>query len=185
LPQSAATPNRPPVSRSTSELLARATPAESLGIVSASSHRSDRAQSERPRPLTGGQRRARKAALPVPERSIEATSDRLEPATSELCSDRESVLEGAPLGAQPSRCSHDLFPLRGNPIQPLGFRPPLMCLLHLLPPCPKALWLPALRHFRVSIRLGLEAAPETGSNLHGVCNLFRSPKTLQPSRANP
>ena len=38
------------------------------------------------------------------------------------------------LGRCSSRCSHDLCPLRGLPAQPLGFRPPLMCLLRLGPP---------------------------------------------------
>jgi hypothetical protein len=50
------------------------------------------------------------------------------PETSELCSGRESVLGRPRLGERSSRCSHDLFPLRGVPTQPLGLRPPLMCL---------------------------------------------------------
>jgi hypothetical protein len=92
--------------------------------------------------------------------------------------------ERAPLGTRPSRCSLDLSPLRGLPIQSLGSRPPLMCLLGRPPLRPKTLWLPVLRHFRVSIRPDLEATPKTGSNLHGVCDLFRSPKTLGQSRAS-
>jgi hypothetical protein len=108
-------------------------------------------------------------------RPCEAPFGRLEPTTSELCSDRESVLERSRLGVCSSRCSLDLFPLRGVPIQPLGFRPPLMCLLcreprHLAMRC-----LMASRHYRVSIRLGLGATSKTGSNLLGVCNLVRPP----------
>jgi hypothetical protein len=91
----------------------------------------------------------------------------------------------SPLGSRSSRCSLDLFPLRGVPTHPLGLRPPLMCLLrrepqHLAVPRP----VPS-RHFRVSIRLSLRATPKTGSNLLGVPYLFRSPKTLRQSRANP
>ena len=36
--------------------------------------------------------------------------------------------ERTPLGVRSSRCSPDLFPLRGVPTQPLGLRPPLRCL---------------------------------------------------------
>jgi hypothetical protein len=85
--------------------------------------------------------------------------------------------EPLPLGTGTSRCSHDLSPLRGMPSQSLGSRPPLMCLLRPEPRHPKTLRLVVLRHFRVSIRPGLGATPKTGSNLHGVCNLFRSPRT--------
>jgi hypothetical protein len=88
------------------------------------------------------------------------------------------------LERRPSRCSHDLFPLRGVPTQPLGSRPPLMCLLRLVPRRLATLWAEVLRHFRVSIRLSLEAAPKTGSNLREVSYLFRSPATLQQSQAN-
>jgi hypothetical protein len=87
--------------------------------------------------------------------------------------------EPLPLGTGTSRCSHDLSPLRGLPIQPLGLRPPLVCFLRREPRRPKTLCLLVSRHFRVSIRLGLGATPKTGSNLRGVCNLFRSPRTLR------
>jgi hypothetical protein len=108
----------------------------------------------------------------------------VEPTTSERCSDRESVPDRAPLGPRPSRCSHDLFPHRGLPIQSLGLRPPLMCLLPHRPSRPKTRRPVASRHFRVSIRLGLGATPKTGSNLLEVCNLFRSPETLRQPPAN-
>jgi hypothetical protein len=93
--------------------------------------------------------------------------------------------ECGPLGTHPSRCSLDLFPLRGVPIQPLGLRPPLMCLLDQEPRRPKTRWRMASPHYRVSIRLNLGTTPKTGSDLLGVCHLFRSPRTLQQSRANP
>jgi hypothetical protein len=89
-----------------------------------------------------------------------------------------------PLGTRPSRCSLDLFPLRGMPAQPLGLRPPLMCLLIHKPQHPKMCWPVKSRHFRVSIRLSLKATPKSGPGPHGVCNLIRSPKTLIHSQAN-
>jgi hypothetical protein len=89
--------------------------------------------------------------------------------TSELCSDRASVLGSLPLGAPSSRCSLDLSPLRGSPAQPLGLRPPLMCLLHLRFPR-LATSLPLVsRHSRVSIRPNLETALTSGFNLREVC----------------
>jgi hypothetical protein len=100
------------------------------------------------------------------------------PTTTERCSDREFVLGRPRLSGNSSRCSLDLFPLRGEPIQSLGFRPPLLRLLCLEPPHLSVLCLMASRRFRVSIRLDLEAAPKSGSNPRGVLNLFRS---LQPS----
>jgi hypothetical protein len=106
------------------------------------------------------------------------------PMTSELCSDRASVLGSLPLGAPSSRCSLDLSPLRGSPVQPSGLRPPLMCLLHLRFPR-LATSLPWVsRHSRVSIRPNLETAPESGLNLREVFNLFRSPQTLVPTGAS-
>jgi hypothetical protein len=113
-----------------------------------------------------------------------AFSGRLEPTTTERCSDRESVLGRPPLSGHSSRCSHDLSPLRGVPIQPLGLRPPLMCLLGRGSRRPKTRWLVVSRHFRVSIRLDLGTTPKTGSDLRGVCNLFRSPKALQQPPAS-
>ena len=100
---------------------------------------------------------AHNSARTVRERALGAASDRLEPATSERCSDRAPVLDQLPLGGCPSRCSHDLSPLRGSPAPPLGLRPPLMRLLRPERRHPKMRSLVALRHFRVSIRWGLGA----------------------------
>jgi hypothetical protein len=72
------------------------------------------------------------------------------PATSGRFSDRASVPGWARLNPQPSRCSLDLFPLRGVPIQPLGQSPPLMCLLPRRWPRPKTRLRATSRHFRVS-----------------------------------
>jgi hypothetical protein len=92
---------------------------------------------------------------------------------------------GMSLNMRPSRCSLDLWPLRGLPVRPLGKSPPLMCLLGQLPRRPKTRWRMALRHFRVSIRPNLGATPKTDSNPLGVCNLFRPPETLRRARASP
>jgi hypothetical protein len=70
--------------------------------------------------------------------------------TSGRCSGRASVLGCARLSAQPSRCSHDLLPLRGMPIQSSGRSPPLMCLLPRRWLRPKTSLRAASRHFRVS-----------------------------------
>jgi hypothetical protein len=70
--------------------------------------------------------------------------------TSGRCSGRASVLGCVRLSAQPSRCSLDLCPLRGLPIQSLGRSPPLMCLLRRRWLRPKTLLRATSRHFRVS-----------------------------------
>jgi hypothetical protein len=70
--------------------------------------------------------------------------------TSGRCSGRASVLGCVRLSAQPSRCSLDLHPLRGVPIQSLGRSPPLMCLLRRRWLRPKTLLRATSRHFRVS-----------------------------------
>jgi hypothetical protein len=140
--------------------------------------------SERLKPPTGDWHGRAQRRIWVRERPLGAFSDRQEPTTSERCSDRESVPGRTPLSGRSSRCSHDLFPLRGVPIQSLGLRPPLMCLLPRESRRPKTLWLVASRHFRVSIRLDLGTTPKTGSDLRGVCNLFRSPRALQQPPAN-
>jgi hypothetical protein len=145
----------------------------------------DQGPGERPRPPTEREHQAHAATLPGLRKAGWSSTDRLVPTTTERCSDRESVLDRWRLSERTSRCSHDLFPLRGLPIRPLGSRPPLMCLLrrgsrHLAVP-----WPVVSRHFRVSIRLDLGVTPKTDPNLLGVCNLFRSPEALQLSRANP
>ena len=177
---------RPPTLRKTNAVFASATPTENLDIIlilgppkwtgDRTSGRDCRRSVSTKRP----QRRNR-----VCERPVGAPSDRLVPTTSEHCSDRESVLERSRLDERTSRCSHDLFPLRGLPIRPLGSRPPIMCLLRRGSPHLAVCWPVASRHFRVSIRLDLGITPKSDSNLLGVCNLFRSPKALQRSRANP
>jgi hypothetical protein len=131
------------------------------------------ASRERSGPPTGvsterPQRRAR-----FRERPFGAPPDRHEPTSSERCSDRESVLECSRLGVRSSRCSPGLFPLRGLPAQPLGSRPPLVCLLRAAAARPKTSFLGASPHSRVSIRLHLGAAPKTGSSPLEVLNLFR------------
>jgi hypothetical protein len=88
------------------------------------------------------------------------------------------------IGHAPSRCSPDLLPLRGVPAQPLGSRPPLVCLLPREPEYPKAPLPTSSPHFRVSIRLNLGATPRTGSNPLRVFDLFRSPETLRWLLAN-
>jgi hypothetical protein len=57
----------------------------------------------------GGSTRTPNSGRPVRERSLGAPFRRLEPATSERCSDRESVLEDVRLGTPSSRCSLDLW----------------------------------------------------------------------------
>jgi hypothetical protein len=110
-------------------------PAQPRRWVSASArdllHRSGAGTSERLSPPTGDEHGTPNSGQPVPERPFGAPSDRLEPATSELCSDRESVLEDARLGATSSRCSLDLWapPRSANPVvglapSPLVLAPP-------------------------------------------------------------
>jgi hypothetical protein len=164
--------------------LARAAPPVNPSISPSPAHRSELESRERLEPPTGYTRRRAQRCFRVCDRPFGASSCRREPATTERCSDRESVLDRDPLGPHSSRCSHDLSPLRGMPTRSLGFRPPLMCLLGLEPLRPKTLCLMASRHFRVSIRPGLGATPKTGSNLLGVSHLFRSPRTLVQPPAN-
>jgi hypothetical protein len=156
--------------------LARAAPPVNPSISPSPAHRSELESRERLEPPTGYTRRRAQRCFRNGVRPFGASSGRREPTTSERCSDRESVLDRDPLGPRPSRCSLDLSPLRGLPIQSLDFRPPLMCLLGLEPLRPKTRCLMASRHFRVSIRPDLGATPKTDSNLLGVSHLFRSPR---------
>jgi len=134
--------------------LARAAPSANPNISPSPAHRSELESRERLEPPRGHTRRRAQRCFRICVRPFGASSDRREPATSERCSDRESVLDRDPLGPRPSRCSLDLSPLRGFPIRSLGFRPPLMCLLGLEPLRPETRRLMASRHFRVSIRTG-------------------------------
>jgi hypothetical protein len=184
-PLSAAALPRPPTHRTSDIVFARATLTMNLGI----------SWSPIPPKWAGkpasGQDRRRGVSTERPqwrirvcERPVGAASDRQVPTTTERCSDRESVLGRSRLSGRTSRYSHDLFPLRGLPIQPLGLRPPLMCLLCRESRRLTARCLVVLRHFRVSIRPDLGATPRSGSSLLGVCNLFRSPPALEQSQAN-
>jgi hypothetical protein len=165
---------------------ARATPTESLGISPISNSTEVKpGSSERPGPLTRSD--ARSAHIGASgSRKVGWSFLRQARACDFRALLRLSVrTRGARLGARSSRCSPDLWPLRGLPARPLGLRPPLLRLLGLEPPRPKTDWLGALRHYRVSIRPNLGATPKTDSNLRGVCNLVRSPKTLEQPWATP
>jgi hypothetical protein len=184
-PLSAAALPRPPTLRTTDTVFARATLTMNLGIIWKPCPPKWAGRPARGRDRRRGVSTEREQwRIRVCERPVGAASDRLVPTTTEHCSDRESVLGRSRLGERTSRCSHDLFPLRGLPIQPLGLRPPLMCLLFRESRRLTARWPVVLRHFRVSIRPDLGATPKSGSSLLGVCNLFRSLRALQQSRAN-
>jgi hypothetical protein len=111
------------------------------------------------------------AVTPSDARCSRAVGPASRPSTSEPCSDWESVPGRPRLSERSSRCSHDLFPLRGFPAQPLGLRPPLMRLLVHVSRRPKTRCPVESRRFRVSIRLGLGATPKSGANPREVCNL--------------
>jgi hypothetical protein len=90
-------------------LFARATPKVGSASASPTLHRSGARTSERLSSPAGDEHGTPSSGPSVPERPFGAPLGRLEPATSELYSDRESVLDAARLGASPSRCSLDLW----------------------------------------------------------------------------
>jgi hypothetical protein len=91
------------------ESLARVTPMVSSSISSLAAPPKQCGSERAAEAANGGSTRTPNSGRPVRERSVGAPVGRLEPATSELFSDRESVLEGARLGARSSRCSLDLW----------------------------------------------------------------------------
>jgi hypothetical protein len=167
-------------------VLARATPTEGLGISSITDCTEVKpGSSERPGPLTRSDAQSAHIGA-LGSRKVGWSILKQARACDFRALLRLSVrTRGARLGARSSRCSPDLWPLRGLPVRPLGSRPPLLRLLRRQPPRPKTSQLLASRHYRVSIRPNLGATPKTDSNLRGVCHLIRSPKTLGQPRANP
>jgi hypothetical protein len=88
------------------------------------------------------------------------------------------------LAASRGRCSPGLHPLRGLPDQPLGLRPPLVCLPpdRCRPPSEESdQTLATWPHFRVSIRPTLRGSPQRSSSLPEVFHLVRSPPDLPPT----
>jgi hypothetical protein len=132
-------------------------------------------------------RSVRVAALTVLERPSGAACDRLEPATSERCSDRASVSDRLPLGSRSDRCSLDLSPSEVHLLDRWASALPSCACCRRLAASEEAACR-RLRHFRVSIQSSLGAIRRLLSqstaylpNLHGVSDLVRPPSTLQPS----